>query len=303
MMAIQWFPGHMHVARKKVAETLAKVDVVIEIVDARMPLSSSNPMIEKLRMHRQRPALKILNKADLADPALNKIWLEWFRAQPGTEAILLGEDNKQEALKKIPQLCLKLAPFRTGVEKPLRAMIMGIPNVGKSTLLNTLAQRKVAKVADTPGVTKSQQRIETLGGVILYDTPGLMWPKVEHEPSGFRLALGGSIGRNAYDEVEVAYFAIETLKARYPAELMKRYKLPDLDGEVEALFERIGRKRGAVMSGGIIDEQKTADLIITDYRSKAIGRMTLETPDDFIGVDLGSGEDVPPDALAESADE
>ncbi|WP_203564040.1 hypothetical protein [Deefgea sp. CFH1-16] len=151
----------------------------------------------------------------------------------------------------------------------------------------------MARVADTPGVTKSQQRIETLDGVILYDTPGLMWPKVEHEPSGFRLALGGSIGRNAYDEILVAYFAIETLRERYPKELMARYKLSSLDGSVDELFNLIGRKRGALMAGGVIDEQKTADLIITDYRSKAIGRMTLEVPDDFIGVDLGSGDDLP----------
>ena len=195
-------------------------------------------------------------------------------------------------------LCKKLAPFRNQEEKPLRAMILGIPNVGKSTLLNTLAKRKVARVADTPGVTKSQQRIETLDGVILYDTPGLMWPKVEHEPSGFRLALGGSIGRNAYDEVEVAIFAIAELKKRYPAELMKRYKLSHLDAEADELFTQIAKKRGALMAGGVIDEQKAADLIITDYRSKAIGRMTLETPDDFIGVDLGSGQD-----LAEEQDD
>jgi ribosome biogenesis GTPase A len=299
MMAIQWFPGHMHVAQKKVAETMAKVDMVIEIVDARMPLSSSNPMIERLRLHRQRPALRIINKADLADPKLSQVWLNYFREQQGSEALLMGEDNKQAAIKQIAVLCKKLAPFRNDAEKPLRAMILGIPNVGKSTLLNTLAKRKVAKVADTPGVTKSQQRIETLDGVILYDTPGLMWPKVEHEPSGFRLALGGSIGRNAYDEVVVAYFAIEELKARYPAELMARYKLANLDGEVEELFQLIGRKRGAVMSGGVIDEQKTADLIITDFRTKAIGRMTLETPDDFIGVNLGSGDEVPPEAPIE----
>jgi ribosome biogenesis GTPase A len=301
-MAIQWFPGHMHVAQKKVAETMAKVDMVIEIVDARMPLSSSNPMIEKLRLHRQRPALKIINKTDLADPKLSQLWLNYFRQQAGTEALLMGEDNKAAAIKQIAVLCKKLAPFRNDAEKPLRAMILGIPNVGKSTLLNTLAKRKVAKVADTPGVTKSQQRIETLDGVILYDTPGLMWPKVTHEPSGFRLALGGSIGRNAYDEVVVAYFAIETLRERYPKELMARYKLTNLDGTVDELFNLIGRKRGALMAGGVIDEQKTADLIITDYRSKAIGRMTLEVPDDFIGVDLSYGVDVADEVVEDIED-
>ena len=280
-MAIQWFPGHMHVAQKKVAETMAKVDMVIEIVDARMPLSSSNPMIEKLRLHRQRPALKIINKTDLADPKLSQLWLNYFRQQAGTEALLMGEDNKAAAIKQIAVLCKKLAPFRNDAEKPLRAMILGIPNVGKSTLLNTLAKRKVAKVADTPG---------------------LMWPKVTHEPSGFRLALGGSIGRNAYDEVVVAYFAIETLRERYPKELMARYKLSNLDGTVDELFNLIGRKRGALMAGGVIDEQKTADLIITDYRSKAIGRMTLEVPDDFIGVDLSYGVDVVEEVVEDNED-
>jgi ribosome biogenesis GTPase A len=281
-MAIQWFPGHMNTARKQVAETMAKVDLVIEVVDARLPLSSSNPMIEPMRRLRQRPALKVLNKADLADPRLNKIWLEWFKSQPGTEAVLLGEDNKIQGAKLIPQLCQALAPHRDGEEKPLRAMIVGIPNVGKSTLINHLAKRKIAKVADTPGVTKMQQRVETLAGMILYDTPGLMWPKVQNEDSGYRLAMAGSIGRNAYDEVDVALYAIETLIERYPQLLLDRYKLKDLLGDAEPLFELIGKKRGAMLSGGRIDTQKTADMILTEFRGGILGRMTLETPDDFL---------------------
>jgi ribosome biogenesis GTPase A len=281
-MAIQWFPGHMNTARKQVAETMAKVDLLIEVVDARLPLSSSNPMIEPMRRLRQRPALKVLNKADLADPKLNKIWLEWFKSQPGTEAVLLGEDNKVQGAKLIPQLCQALAPHRDGEEKPLRAMIVGIPNVGKSTLINHLAKRKIAKVADTPGVTKMQQRVETLAGMILYDTPGLMWPKVQNEDSGYRLAMAGSIGRNAYDEVDVALYAIETLVERYPQFLLDRYKLKDLLGDAEPLFELIGKKRGAMLSGGRIDTQKTADMILTEFRSGTLGRITLETPDDFL---------------------
>lgn len=290
-MAIQWFPGHMNAARKQVAETMAKVDLVIEIVDARLPWSSSNPMIEKLRLHRQRPALKILNKTDLADAKASKVWLDWFKSQAGTEAMLLGLENRHDAANRIQQLCNKLAPHRTGQEKPLRAMIMGIPNVGKSTLMNHLARRKVANVADTPGVTKSQQRIETLDGVILYDTPGLMWPKVEVEACGYRLALAGSIGRNAYDEVDVAWFAIENLRERYPAALLERYGLKALPEGVEEAFAAIARRRGAVMGGNRIDTQKAAEIILTDFRSGALGRLTLETPEDICEPDLASSSE------------
>ncbi|TJZ77501.1 ribosome biogenesis GTPase YlqF [Chitiniphilus eburneus] len=288
-MSIQWYPGHMHAARKQVAETMAKVDLVIEVVDARLPGSSTNPMIDQLRRARQRPALKILNKADLADPALNARWLEWFRAQPATSAILMGEDNKQGQARKLPQYCRELAPHRTGAEKPLRAMIMGIPNVGKSTLINVLMSRRIANVADTPGVTKSQQRVETGEGFILYDTPGLLWPKIERPESGYRLALAGSVGRNAYNEEDVAWFAVETLQQRYPQLLAARYKLDDLSLPADELFNQIGKKRGAVLGGGRIDRQKTAELILTDFRSGTLGRITLESPDDFL---------LPPEPLA-----
>ncbi|WP_084186924.1 ribosome biogenesis GTPase YlqF [Andreprevotia chitinilytica] len=298
-MAIQWFPGHMNAARKQVMEAMAKVDLVIEVVDARLPASSTNPMIEKLRRARQRPALKILNKADLADPALNRVWLDWFRSQPGTEAVLIGEGDKAADVKRLPQLCRKIVPHRTGEVKPARALIMGIPNVGKSTLLNIMLSRKIAKVADTPGVTQHLQRIELPDGMILYDSPGLLWPKIEYEDFGYRLALAGSIGRNAYDEEDVAWFAVDTLRARYPELLKARYKLDDLDVELEQLFAMIGRKRGAVLSGGRIDYQKTAELILTDFRSGTLGRITLETPADLENLVPLPDEPVDPDLAAD----
>ncbi|WP_051304482.1 ribosome biogenesis GTPase YlqF [Chitinilyticum litopenaei] len=283
-MAIQWFPGHMHAARKKVAETLARVDMVIEVVDARLPHSSCNPMINKLRSFRQRPSLVIINKTDMADPQLNQAWLNWFRQQPQTNAMLLGEESRGSAGSRIAEMCRQIVPNRTGAEKPIRALILGIPNVGKSTLMNALMKRRIANVADTPGVTKSQQRVELADGTILYDTPGLLWPKLESELTGYRLALGGSIGRNAYDEVDVAWFALETLRERYPDVLLQRYKLKTLEGEVEDVFNAIARQRGAVMSGGRIDEQKAAEIIITDFRSGNLGRLTLERPDEFTGL-------------------
>ncbi len=279
-MAIQWFPGHMNQARKKVAETLAKVDVVIEVLDARLPRLSSNPMIETLRLGRQRPALKILNKTDLADPAVTKRWAQWFADQPKTAVLMLDQANKLRDSKKIAALCLQLAPHRAGFEKPMRALIAGIPNVGKSTLINTLVRRKVADVADQPAVTKSQQRVELPDGMVLIDTPGLMWPKIESMEAGLKIALSGAIGRNAYDAEEVATFALEWLAARYPQGLQQRYKLEDCSGTGDELFERVARRRGAMLPGGLIDRQKISELVLTDFRSGQLGRISLERPED-----------------------
>ncbi|UXY15752.1 ribosome biogenesis GTPase YlqF [Chitiniphilus purpureus] len=294
-MSIQWFPGHMNAARKAVAETMAKVDLVIELVDARLPLSSTNPMIDVLRRARQRPALKILNKADLADPALNARWLAWFKAQDATAAVLMGEDNKQAQVRKLPQWCRELVPHRTGMEKPVRALILGIPNVGKSTLINLLMSRRIANVADTPGVTKSQQRVETAQGMILYDTPGLLWPKIERPESGYRLAMAGSVGRNAYNDEDVAWFGVELLQQRYPQLLAARYGLDRLDRPADELFTEIGRKRGAMLGGGRIDRQKTAELILADFRSGTLGRISLETPEDFLTPPPAEVETLPAD--------
>jgi len=280
-MAIQWFPGHMAAARKKAAETLAQADVVIEVVDARIPEASTNPMVHELRRHRQRPCLKILNKSDLADPAATQAWLTHYAAQPDVQAVALSCKSAGD-VARVRGLASRLAPHRDGPIKPLRLIIMGIPNVGKSTLINALLKRRVAKVGDEPAVTKSQQRLDLDDETILIDTPGMMWPKIAHDGDGYMLAASHAIGRNAVIDEEVAAQLGALLLARYPERLAERYKLAAdvvdaLDGE--GLVEAVARRRGFVVKGGGIDLEKAALTLLQDYRDGALGRISLETPD------------------------
>ena len=220
-MPIQWFPGHMASARKKAAEAMAAIDVVIEVVDARLPAASSNPMIAQLRQFRNRPCLKLLNKSDLADPAATQAWMDFYNRQPGVKAVAISAKSAAE-VARVPALCRQLAPHRDDGTKPLRMMIMGIPNVGKSTLMNTLLKRKVAKVGDEPAVTKHQQTLDLGPGMTLTDTPGMMWPKIDYDPDGYMLAASHAIGRNAVIDEEVASFLGGILLERYPALLAAR---------------------------------------------------------------------------------
>ena len=277
-MSIQWFPGHMTSARKKAAESMERIDVVIEVLDARLPEASSNPMIRELRLHRQRPCLKILNKADLADPAVTAQWLAYYNAQKGVTAVALS-CKKPGDVAKVVGLCRPLAPHRNDRLKPLRMMIMGIPNVGKSTLMNALLKKRVAKVGDEPAVTKSQQAIDLSPTASLIDTPGMMWPKIEHDSDGFMLAASHAIGRNAVIDEQVANFLGDVLLERYPALVAARYKTPvdGLDGP--ALVETIARRRGCLLKGGGLDIEKASLILLQDYRDGALGRISLETPD------------------------
>ena len=277
-MTIQWFPGHMSLARKKAAETMEFVDVVIEVVDARLPEASSNPMIKTLREHRQRPALKLLNKADLADPAATKAWLDFYNRQKGVTAIALS-CKKPADVARVTGFCLAIAPHRNDNVKPLRMMIMGIPNVGKSTLMNALVKRRIAAVGDEPAVTKMQQRFDLSPGMTLTDTPGLLWPKIDYESDGYMLAASHAIGTNEVMEEEVAAFLGDILLARYPQLLTARYGFPleGLDGP--ALVEAVGRRRGCLIRGGGFDLEKAALILLDDYRSGTLGRISLETPE------------------------
>jgi ribosome biogenesis GTPase A len=278
-MAIQWFPGHMTFARKKAAETMARIDVVIEVLDARLPEASTNPMISQLRLQRQRPCLKLLNKSDLADPEATRAWLDFYNRQKGVMAVAMSCKKPGDVIK-VPALCQQLAPHRDGGVKPLRMMIMGIPNVGKSTLMNALLKRRAAKVGDEPAVTKSQQSFDLGPRMTLTDTPGLMWPKIEHDADGMMLAASHAIGRNAVPEEEVATFLADILLERYPARLATRYGFAAKGLDGPGVIEAVARRRGCIVKGrgGELDREKAAMILLQDYRDGALGRISLETP-------------------------
>ena len=279
MALIQWFPGHMHLTQKAIAERIKAIDVVIELLDARLPGSSANPMLAELTQG--KPALKVLNKQDLADPLRTPAWLAHYNALPGTRAIALDASMTAPA-KALIAACHELAPNRGGMAKPMRVLICGIPNVGKSTLINTLAGKRAAKTGDEAGVTKLEQRIAIAPDFYLYDTPGVLWPRIIVAKSGYNLAASGAVGRNAFDEQEVALELLDYLRQRYPALLEARYKLQGAATLTdEQLLEAIGRKRGALQRGQQVNWQKAAELVIEDFRSSALGRVTLETPDEF----------------------
>ncbi len=278
MATVQWFPGHMNAARKKAAETMEITDLVIEVLDARLPAASSNPMVEEIRLSRQRPCLKILNKSDLADPDVTKQWLAYFNSQPGVTAVALSCKNPAE-VARLPALCREQVPHRAGPGKPVRMLLMGIPNVGKSTLMNGLMKKRVAKVGDEPAVTKQQQRLYLNKTMILTDMPGLMWPKIAYDSDGYMLAASHAIGVNAIIEEEVAAFLGNLLLQRYPKRLEDRYRISVEGMDGVALIEAIAKRRGFKVRGGDPDFEKGAHTFIQDYRSGALGRISLESPE------------------------
>lgn len=286
-MAIQWYPGHMTKARRLIAEAMPSQDVVIEVLDARMPLASENPMVAELRRH--KPCIKVLAKSDLADAEVTKAWIRWFEEAPQKSpgdglppgkvlALALTRDRAGEAKTKLPELCKVLAPNRGGPGKPVRAIIVGIPNVGKSTLINTLMDRKVAEVGDEPAVTRAPQVCVLKSGMVLSDNPGIMWPKIEDDTSSYRLAFGGAIPDSAIDYEDVGLWGATFLLAAYPDRVVARYKLKELPATGTALLVEIGKRRGGLRAGGVVDMHKAADVLIHEFRSGALGRISLERP-------------------------
>jgi len=279
-MSIQWFPGHMNAARKEAAKTMEVIDVIVEVLDARIPEASCNPLIEELRLARQRPSLKVLNKTDLADPVITQAWLGLYNQQPGVSAVALSCSHAGDAAK-VPQLCQPLAPHRNSSAKPLRMLIMGIPNVGKSTLMNTLLKRRIARVGDEPAVTKVQQRHKLNDHMAITDSPGLLWGTIKDHHVGLLLATINAVGHTVVDDEAVAEFLATILLARYPARLTARYGFA-VDGLTSAsAIDAIARKRGCLLtrSGGGLDRNKAARILLSDYRNGTLGRTSLETPD------------------------
>lgn len=264
----------MHKARKEIAKVMDEVDVIIEVLDARLPQSSKNPLVDSLR--KGKPAIKLLNKSDLADPERTKEWLDYFNAQPDTLAVTLDYEQKKQ-INRIPELCKKMVPSRAEAGRPVRAMIMGIPNVGKSTMINALLGKKIAKVGNEPAVTKTQTRFTTKNGMALSDTPGILWPKIEDPDSGYRLAASGAIKDTAIEYEDVALFAAGFMLSDYPQRAQERYKLKTLPEAPEQLLEEIGRKRGGLRPGGVIDMHKASEVLLHEMRSGKLGRISFET--------------------------
>jgi ribosome biogenesis GTPase A len=275
-MQIQWYPGHMHKAGKEIKEILPKTDIVIEVLDARIPFSSANPLLAELRG--DKPCLKVLNKSDLADPELTAAWQTYLEQEHGVKTLALTSRDP-EKMRRIPELCRKMLADQIQDDRIVHALIMGIPNVGKSTLINILAGRTVAKTGNEPAVTKTQQRIAIGNNVVLLDTPGMLWPNIENKHSGFRLAATGAIKDTALHHEAVAAFVAGYLSRQYPACLRERFRLELIPESDDAVLEAIGRKRGCLRAGGRVDLDKAAKILLAELRSGALGRITLETPD------------------------
>ena len=275
-MKLNWFPGHMYKSHQLLIEMMPKVDVMIEVLDARLPYSSANPIFEELRAH--RPCIKLLNKNDLADPVATKAWVTHFEQETGVRALPI-EATKKRDVDRILKLCRQLVPNRGKMGKAIRALVVGIPNVGKSTLINTMTGKKIARTGDRPAVTTCPQQIELRNGIRLFDSPGLLWPNLEDEQGSYRLAASGAIGDAAIDPVDIGRFAATFMTDIYQERLTERYKVTEFTDNPDQLLEEIGRKRGCLISGGTVDMTRAAELLLREMRSGKMGQISFETPE------------------------
>ena len=285
-MTIEWYPGHMGKAHKQISELIRAVHVIIEVLDARLPVSSSNHLLEELRGN--KPCIKVMNKNDLADPAVTKAWVRAFEKQTGVRALPLSAKQPRE-VNQLTRLCLRLAPTRGKPGRLLRAMVVGIPNVGKSTLINTLAGKCIAKVGDKPAITTCTQQIDLRNGIVLSDTPGLLWPDMSDQAAAYRLATSGAIGAGALDYTNVGLFAAEFMLQHYRDPLRSRYNLTDVSASPADVLEQTGRRLGCLVPGGGIDLHRAAEAFLRELRAGKLGRVSFEEPgqDDGAAADAG----------------
>lgn len=287
-MTIQWFPGHMAKARREVTEKLKLVDIIFELVDARIPASSRNPMIDEIIQH--KPRLLLLNKADMADKELTKEWIAFFAAKNITALAINAQAG--EGMKSIVQashvlLKEKFDRLQARGAKPraIRAMIVGIPNAGKSTLINRLAKKNIARTGNTPGVTKAQQWIKVGKELELLDTPGILWPKFEDQEVGLKLAVTGAIKDTILNLEDLTVYSLRFLAKAYPERLKERYGLETVSEDLVELFDHIGKLRGCLMGGGAVDYDKVAELVVREIRSEKFGPLTFEKPNDVQSIE------------------
>ena len=275
-MAINWYPGHMHKANKDMIKVLNDVDLVIELLDCRLPYSSQNPSITKLA--KNKPSIKILSKSDLADPEITAQWQEYFEKEGSVKTLLTTLEQSDKA-QKLLSLCHKLVPTKSKSKFNILAMITGIPNVGKSTLINAVAGRAVAKTGDEPAITKGLQKIKISEGIMFLDTPGILWPKIHNENSGYRLAAAGSIKDTATEIDDIAFYLAGFLLRHYPQLLKDRYDLNTLPATDIEFLELLGAQRGCLRAGGHVDLEKVSAILVNEFRAGKLGRISLETPD------------------------
>jgi len=271
---IQWYPGHMHKAKKELLKILPQTDLVIEVLDARIPFSSQNPLLTRLR--KDKPCIKLLNKSDLADAAVLSEWRECLERDSSVKTLTCN--YHEVAIKKLPELCRAMIPPRENRSAMIYALIAGIPNVGKSTLINKLAGRVIAKTGNEAALTRMQQRIEISPELTLIDTPGMLWPKIENENSGYRLAATGAIRDTAIDLQEIAFFVADFLRHNYASQVNERYTLESMPHTEIGLIEAIAKKRGCIKVGGAVDYEKISRLLIAELRNGDLGGLCLETP-------------------------
>ena len=283
MAVIQWFPGHMAKAKREISEKVKMVDLIIELKDARIPYSSTNPMVDEIVG--DKPRLILLCKSSIADPKVTKRWMEYYK-EKNILSLDIDSISNYNIKNVVPYCRLALKELfekrkaKGIMNNQIKAIIMGIPNVGKSTIINTLAKRKACNVGDKPGVTKSQTWIKITDDLLLLDTPGILWPKFEDQEVGYKLAMCGSIKDEILDLEEVCKKSLEYIKNEYPDLLKSRYNLDYLEEDPQDILEQIGKKRGCILKGGIIDISRACTIVMNELRGMKRGAMSYEKPED-----------------------